>query len=159
MAVSYKPEGYHSVTPYIIVDGAAEAIRWYGKALGATELFRLPMGDKVGHAEIQIGDCHIMLSDEWPDQDIRGPAHRGGASAMFMIYVEDVDAAFARAVAAGGIADKPVENQFYGDRAGTLTDPFGHRWTLATRVEDVSPEEMQRRMDAWSETAQAEGSA
>ena len=162
MAVPYKPEGYHSVTPYIIVDGAAEAIRWYEQALGATELYRLPMGDKIGHAEIRIGDSFIMLSDEWPDQDIRGPKHRGGASATFMIYVEDVDAAFERAVAAGGAVDKPVEDQFYGDRSGTVVDPFGHKWTLATHVEEVAPEEMQRRMAAWSdqgESAQAEAPA
>jgi PhnB protein len=155
MSVQAKPEGYHSVTPYIIVDGAAEAIRWYEQALGAREKYRLPMGDKVGHAEILIGDSHIMLSDEWPDQNIHGPAKRGGATATFMIYVDDVDSAFERAVQAGGKVDKPVEDQFYGDRAGTVEDPFGHKWTIATHVEDVSEEEMQRRMAAWS--AEGEG--
>lgn len=146
MAVQPKPEGYHSVTPYLIVDGAAEAIRWYGKALGATELYRLPMGDKVSHAEIRIGDSVVMLSDQWPDMNAYGPNHRGGPTASFMIYVEDVDAAFERAVQAGGRVDKPVENQFYGDRSGTFEDPFGHKWTLATHVEDVPPDEMERRM-------------
>ncbi len=154
MAVQSKPEGYHSVTPYIIVDGAAEAIRWYEQALGAREKYRLPMGDKIGHAEILIGDSHVMLSDEWPDFDARGPKHRGGATATFMIYVDDVDAAFQRALDAGGTVDKPVENQFYGDRSGTIVDPFGHKWTLATHVEDVSEEEMQRRMEAFGAEAQ-----
>lgn len=154
MSVQAKPEGYHSVTPYIIVDGAADAIRWYEQALGATELYRLPMGDKVGHAEIRIGDSNIMLSDEWPEMDVHGPNRRGGATATFMIYVDDADAAFERAVAAGGLIDKPVENQFYGDRTGTVVDPFGHKWTLATHIEDVAPDEMQRRMDAWSAEGQ-----
>ena len=151
MSVQAKPEGYHSVTPYIIVDGAAEAIRWYEQALGAKEKYRLPMGDKIGHAEILIGDSHIMLSDEWPEHGIHGPARRGGPTATFMIYVDDVDEAFARAVEAGGRVDKPVENQFYGDRSGTIVDPFGHKWTLGTHVEDVSEDEMRRRMAAWSE--------
>ncbi len=155
MSVKARPEEYHSVTPYIIVDGAAEAIRWYEQALGATEVFRLPMGDKVGHAEIRIGDSHIMLSDEWPDMNAHGPARRGGPTATFMIYVDDADAAFERAVAAGGKADKPVEDQFYGDRSGTVEDPFGHKWTLATHVEDVHPDEMQRRMNLWSGQGEA----
>ena len=153
MSVQAKPEGYHSVTPYIIVDGAAEAIRWYEQALGAKEKYRLPMGDKVGHAELLIGDSHVMLSDEWPDHDIRSPRHRGGPTATFMIYVEDVDAAFQRALDAGATIDKPVENQFYGDRSGTIVDPFGHKWTLATHVEDVSEAEMRQRMEAWAEQA------
>jgi len=151
MSVKSKPEGYHSVTPYIIVDGAADAIRWYTQALGATEKYRLPMGDKIGHAEILIGDSHIMLSDEWPDHGIHGPKRRGGPTATFMIYVEDVEAAFQRAVEAGASVDKPIEDQFYGDRSGTVVDPFGHKWTLATHVEDVPEDEMRRRMEAWSE--------
>ncbi len=150
MAVNPRPEGYHSVTPYLVVDGAAEAIRWYGEALGAAELYRLPMGGKIGHAEIQIGDSRLMLSDEWPEMDARGPKARGGATATFMIYVDDADAAFERAVAAGAAIDKPVELQFYGDRSGTVVDPFGHKWTLATHVEEVPPEEMERRMAAFS---------
>lgn len=156
MSVQAIPEGYHSVTPYLIVDGAAEAIRWYGEAFGATELMRLPMGDKIGHAEIRIGDSMIMLSDEWPDQGKLGPQKRGGATSAFMIYVEDADAVFERAVAAGGTVEQPMSDQFYGDRSGSITDPFGHSWTLATHVEDVAPEEMERRMAEWS--AQAQGS-
>ncbi len=154
MSVKAKPDGYHSVTPYLIVEGAAEAIRWYGEALGATEVLRLPMGDKIGHAEIKIGDSHVMLSDEWPDYGKLGPKSRGGATCGLMIYLEDVDAAFDRAVAAGASVERPVEDQFYGDRSGSITDPFGHSWTLATHVEDVPEEEMQRRMAEFS--AQAE---
>ena len=112
------------------------------------------MGGKIGHAEIKIGDSHVMLSDEWPDMDIRGPKSRGGATSSLMVYVEDVDAAFARAVAAGATIDRPVEDQFYGDRNGSIVDPFGHRWTLSTHVEDVSEEEMQRRMEAFSQQAE-----
>jgi PhnB protein len=160
MAVNPIPEGYHSVTPYLIIDGAAEAIRFYSEAFGATEVLRLPMpvqsdaaggvegGDKIAHAEIKIGDSHVMLSDEWPDLDLLGPARRGGATASLMIYVTDVDVAFKRALEAGATQERPVEDQFWGDRMGTLVDPFGHRWTLATHVEDVSDEEIQRRMAA-----------
>lgn len=154
MAVKAIPEGYHSVTPYLVIDGAEEAIRFYTQALGATEVMRLPMGDKIGHAEIRIGDSHIMLSDEWPDMDIRGPKSRGGATSSLMIYVEDADAAFARAVAAGATVERPVADQFYGDRNGGIVDPFGHRWTISTHVEDVSEEEMQRRMEAFSQQAE-----
>jgi PhnB protein len=147
MTVESIPEGYHSVTPYLVVDGAAEAIRWYGQAFGATELLRLPMpGDRIGHAEIRIGDSVVMLADEWPDMDIVGPKTRGGPTSSLMIYVEDVDSAFARAMEAGAIQERPVENQFYGDRSGTLIDPFGHRWTVSTHVEDVPEDELQRRM-------------
>lgn len=155
MAVNAIPEGYHSVTPYLVVDGAEEAIRFYSQALGATEVLRLPMGGKIGHAEIRIGDSVIMLSDEWPEMDIRGPKSRGGATSSLMIYVEDADAAFARAVAAGATVERPVEDQFYGDRNGAIVDPFGHRWTISTHVEDVSEEEMQRRMEAFAEQAAA----
>ncbi len=148
MAVNPIPEGYHSVTPYLVIDGAAEAIRFYSEAFGATEVLRMPMGDKVAHAEIKIGDSHVMLSDEWPDMNLLGPAKRGGATASLMIYLTDVDTAFKRALDAGATQERPVENQFWGDRMGTLVDPFGHRWTLATHVEDVSEEEMGRRMEA-----------
>ena len=153
MAVKPRPEGYHSVTPYILVDNAARAIDFYGAAFGATELFRLPMADKIGHAEIMIGDSHVMLSDEWPDMNLRGPKARGGPTASMMIYVDDVDASFARAVKAGATVEKNLENQFWGDRTGTVVDPFGHRWTLATHVEDVPPDEMKKRMDAFSAQA------
>jgi PhnB protein len=150
MSVKPVPEGYHSVTPYLAVDGAAEAIDWYVRALGATELFRMERDGKIGHAEIKIGDSPIMLADEHPDMDHLGPKARGGATASFMIYVPDVDAAFRRAIDAGAKEVQPVDDKFYGDRSGTLADPFGHVWTIATHVEDVPEDEMQRRMEAYS---------
>ena len=146
MSVNHVPEGYHSVTPYLAVAGAAEAIDWYVKAFGATELFRMEHEGRIGHAEIKIGDSPVMLADEHPEMDHIGPKTRGGATTSFMIYLEDVDGAFRRALEAGAREVKPVQDQFYGDRSGTLADPFGHVWTLATHVEDVSPEEMERRM-------------
>ncbi|MGF1549763.1 MAG: VOC family protein [Sphingomonadaceae bacterium] len=151
----FKPQGYHSVTPYMIVDGAAEAIRFYIKALGATEVMRLPMGDKIGHAEIRIGDSHVMLSDEWPEMGYLGPKSRGGATMSLMVYVENVDEAHARALEAGATEERAVEDQFWGDRSGSLIDPFGHRWTLATHVEDVPDDEIERRMKEFSERAAA----
>ena len=147
------PDGYHSVTPYLVVDGAADAIEFYKKAFGATEVFRMPMGDRVGHAEIKIGDSHVMLADEFPDMDHLGPKNRGGTTVSLMVYVEDVDAAFPKAIAAGATEKRPLEDQFWGDRMGTLTDPFGHMWSLATHKEDVAPEEMQRRMAEFSKGA------
>ena len=152
MSVKPIPEGYHSVTPYLVVDGAAEAIDFYKKAFGATEVLRMPMGDKIGHAEIKIGDSHVMLADEFPERDIRGPKARGGTASSLMIYVEDVDSTFKRALDAGAKTDGDMEvkNQFYGDRSGSLVDPFGHKWTIATHVEDVAPEEMERRMAEFS---------
>ncbi|MFN3944383.1 MAG: VOC family protein [Allosphingosinicella sp.] len=146
MAAKAIPEGYHSVTPYLIVDRAEEAIRWYCAAFGAETLLTMPMGDKIGHAEIRIGDSVIMLSDEWPDHGMLGPKARGGPTSSLMIYVEDSDAAFDRAVKAGATAERPVQDQFYGDRSGTLLDPFGHRWTIATHVEDVDEAELRKRM-------------
>lgn len=148
MGVNPIPEGYHSVTPYLVVDGAAEAIDWYARALGATEVMRMPIGDKVGHAEIKIGDSFVMLSDEWPDMNLRGPKSRGGPTASLMIYLPDVDQVFARAISEGASEEKPVADQFYGDRSGTLVDPFGHRWVISTHIEDVGPEEMERRVKA-----------
>jgi PhnB protein len=148
MTVKSVPDGYHSVTPYLAIDGAAEAIDWYVKALGASEVFRMEHDGKIGHAEIRIGDSHVMLADEAPELNHLSPKSRGGATASFMIYLDDVDAAFARAIGAGATEQRPVQDQFYGDRSGTLTDPFGHVWTIATHVEDVSPEEMERRMAA-----------
>jgi PhnB protein len=156
MSVKAKPDGYHSVTPYLIVDGAAEAIRWYEQAFGAEEMLRLPMGDRIGHAEIRIGDSFVMLTDEWPEYGKLSPKSRGGATSSLMIYLEDVDAAFERAMIAGATQERPVEDQFYGDRSGTIVDPFGHSWTLATHVEDVPEEEMQRRMAEFSKQAQPE---
>jgi PhnB protein len=143
------PDGYHSVTPYLIVNDAAAALDFYRDALGAEEVYRLPMGGKIGHAEIRIGDSMLMLSDEWPDMGALGPKTRGGATSTFVIYVEDADASFDRAVKAGATVDRPVENQAWGDRMGTVVDPFGHKWTFGTHVEDVSPEELKRRMDEW----------
>lgn len=152
MATQTTPAGYHSVTPYLVVDNAAKALEFYQKALNAKEILRLPAagGQKIGHAEIKIGDSQIMLSDEYPEMDVRSPKALGGTPASFMIYVEDVDKAFEQAVKAGGTPLQPVENQFWGDRTGTFVDPFGHKWMLGTHVEDVSPEELQKRMEKWS---------
>ncbi len=151
MSVSPIPQGYHSVTPYLIVDGAAEAIEFYRQAFGATEVLRMPMGDRIGHAESKIGDSHVMLADEHPEMDLLGPNKRGGATASLMIYLPDVDIAFERALQAGARQERAVEDQFYGDRSGTLLDSFGHRWTLSTHFEDVSEAEMQKRMMAVAE--------
>jgi len=144
------PQGYHSITPSVVVDDAAKALAFYREAFGATETYRLPMGDKIGHAEIQIGDSRLMLSDEYPEWDALGPRARGGATGSFLIYVPDADAAVERAVKAGAKVLQPVENQFWGDRMGTVADPFGHKWMLGTHVEDVPPEEMQRRGEEWA---------
>ncbi|WP_224249902.1 VOC family protein [Hyalangium gracile] len=141
------PDGYHSVTPYLIVKGGARALEFYKKAFNATEIYRMEApGGILGHAEIQIGDSRIMLSDEFPEMDARGPESLGGSPVGLCIYVEDVDALFKQAIAAGGKEERPVKDQFYGDRSGTLRDPFGHKWTIATHKEDISPEEMTRRM-------------
>jgi PhnB protein len=143
------PEGYHSVTPYLIIKNAADAIEFYKKAFGATELFRIDQPDgKIGHAEIKIGDSPIMLSDEFPTMGHRGPQSLGGSPVSIMLYVEDVDAVVNRATTAGAKLDRPVEDKFYGDRAGSLTDPFGHIWHIGTHKEDVSPEEMEKRAAA-----------
>ena len=154
MSVKSKPDGYHSVTPYLTVNDAEAAIRFYERALGATEMLRLPMGGKIGHAEIRIGDSIVMLSDEWPDYGKLGPTSRGGSTSSLMIYLDDVDAAFERAIAAGGTVERAVEDQFYGDRSGSFADPFGHSWTLATHVEDVPEDEMQKRMEAFTRQAE-----
>ena len=148
------PEGYHSVTPYLVVDDAKRAIDFYTRAFGAKEKFRMPMGDRIGHAEIQIGDSHVMLADEFPDMGHLGPKNRGGTMVSLMVYVDDVDASFKQAIDAGATETRPLENQFWGDRMGTLTDPFGHMWSLATHVEDVPPEEMQRRMEQFGKQAE-----
>ena len=141
------PEGYHSVTPYLIINGATEAIDFYKKAFGATELFRMPAPEgKIGHAEIKIGDSPIMLADEFPEMGYKSPQSLGGSPVSLMIYVADVDTVFKQAIAAGGKEQRPVKDQFYGDRSGTLEDPFGHVWHVATHKEDVSSEEMERRM-------------
>lgn len=143
------PDGYHSITPFLMVAGAAKAIDFYREAFGAEEIYRLDMpGGMVGHAELQIGDCRFMLADEvpgMPDQVLESPRTLEGTSVGFHLYVADVDARFARAVAAGATVRREVKDQFYGDRSGTLQDPFGHIWTLATHIEDVTPEEIARR--------------
>ena len=143
------PDGYHSVTPYLIVRGGADAIEFYQKAFGAVELFRFPSPDgKIGHAEIKIGDSPIMLADEYAEMGYKGPQSIGGSPVSLMIYVEDVDQVFNQAVAAGATVKEALQDKFYGDRIGTVIDPFGHRWHLATHKEDVSMDEMERRAKA-----------
>jgi PhnB protein len=158
MAVQPVPEGYHTLTPYLIVKKAAAALEFYANALGATELFRLadPSG-KIGHAEMKIGDSAFMLADEFPDMGAVAPQKGQGHAVSFLVYVSDVDAAYARAIDAGCTVVKPVKDQFYGDRSGTFVDPFGHMWTLATHVEDVPPDEMQRRIEAMTSGAPGSG--
>ena len=147
--VKPTPEGYHTATPYLIVAGAAAAIDFYKKAFGATELMRFPgPGGTIMHAEIKVGDSAIMLGDEMPEMGVKGPQAFGGTAVGIMLYVPDVDTMFKQAVAAGAKVQKPVQDQFYGDRSGTIIDPFGHKWTLGTHTEDVSSAEMQRRMQA-----------
>lgn len=148
------PDGYHSVTPYLTVDDAGKAIEFYTRAFGAEEVMRLPMGDRIAHAEIRVGDSVIMLSDEWPEMDKLSPKNRGGATAGLMVYVEDCDAAFRRAVEAGASAEDEPSDKFWGDRSASVKDPFGTTWMLATHVEDVAPEEMGRRMQEWSKQMQ-----
>jgi PhnB protein len=140
------PDGYHTATPYLIVNDAAGAIEFYKGAFGATEVMRMaqPNG-KIGHAEIKIGDSPIMLADESPEMGARGPKSFGGSPVSILLYVEDVDTTFSRAVAAGAKVQRPVADQFYGDRTGGVEDPFGHVWYIATHTEDVSPEEMRKR--------------
>lgn len=149
MTVKAIPEGYHSITPYLMFSGAAKALDYYKKVFGATEIMRMEAPDgKIGHAEIRIGDSVIMLADEAPEMKALSPKTVGGTPVGLMLYVENVDDVFERAVAAGGKAIQPLEDKFYGDRSGTLVDPFGHMWMLATHKEDVSPEEMERRAQA-----------
>ena len=149
MTVKAIPEGYHAVTPYLFCKGAGAAIEYYKKAFGAVELTRHEMpGGGIGHAEIKIGDSPIMLADEFAEMKALSPLTIGGTAVLIMIYVEDADAVFGRAIAAGATELQPMADKFYGDRAGTLIDPFGHMWTVATHTEDVSPEEMQRRAEA-----------
>lgn len=144
------PEGYHSVTPYLIIKGASDAIEFYKRAFGATEVMRMPTPDnKVGHAELAIGDSKIMLADEHPEMGHRSPQSIGGTGVSLMVYIEKVDDVFKRAIAAGAKELQPVKDQFYGDRSGTLQDPFGHVWTLSTHVEDVAPDEMRRRAEKY----------
>jgi PhnB protein len=149
------PDGYPRVTPYLIVDGASAAIDFYSSVLGATERVRMAApDDKVGHAELEIGDSVIMLADESPEMDARAPRTVGGTPVSLHVYVEDVDAVFTRATDAGAKALRPVEDRFYGDRTGAFEDPFGHRWDVSTHVEDVPPDEMEKRAAAASSAGQ-----
>ena len=149
MATQPVPVGYHTVTPYLIVSGAAKALDFYKRALGAIEQMRMPGPEgKVMHAEIKIGDSVIMLADEFPEMGARSPQALGGTPVGICLYVPDVDSLFNQAIQAGGKVERPLQNQFYGDRSGTFIDPFGHKWTIATHVEDVTPEEIGRRMAA-----------
>jgi PhnB protein len=143
------PDGYHTVTPYLIVDQAARALDFYKEAFGAKELMRFPSpGGKIGHAEIQIGDSRIMLADEHPEMGARAPRSIGGSPVSIHLYVEDVDAVASRAKAAGAKEIRPVADQFYGDRLGTFQDPFGHQWHISTHKEDLTLEELQKRAAA-----------
>lgn len=150
MAINAIPEGYHSLTPYLIVNGATQALEFYKKAFGAEQTME-PMaapGGKIGHAELRIGNSQLMLADEHPEMGFRGPKTIGGSPVSLLLYVKDVDRTVNDAVAAGAKLVRPIENQFYGDRSGMLEDPYGHTWTVATHIEDVSPEEMEKRMKA-----------
>ena len=143
------PEGYRTITPYLVLKGAAEALAFYAKAFGAVETVRMPgPGGSVMHAEVRIGDSMLMLSDEFPDWGQLGPLARGGSTCTIMLYVEDCDATFQRAVAAGCTVTMPPTDEFWGDRFAKVTDPFGHQWAISTHVEDVTPEEMKTRMAA-----------
>jgi PhnB protein len=153
MATKPIPEGYRTITPYLAVDDAAEAIEYYKKAFGAKERGRMDApGGKIGHAELEIGDSLVMLSDPFPQASTRTPSELGGTSASIFMYVEDVDAVVKKAVDEGGTITMEVSDQFWGDRFGSVKDPFGHMWSIATHVEDVPPEEMAER----AKTAMAE---
>jgi PhnB protein len=156
--VKSTPEGYHSVTPYLVIRDAARAIGFYQKAFGATELFRIADDQgRIGHAEIKIGDSPIMMSDEHPEMNCTSPQALGGTPVSLMVYVPDVDAVVAQAIAAGATPQQPIENKFYGDRSGSVIDPFGHIWHLATHIEDVPPDELKRRADAFMKEMAAKG--
>jgi PhnB protein len=156
MATKAIPDGYHSVTPYLIIKGAAAAIDFYKRAFGATELMRMPSPDgRIGHAEIKIGNSAIMLADEHPQMGYRSPQTLGGSAVSMMVYVDRVDDVFKKAVEMGAKELQPVQDQFYGDRSGTLQDPFGHTWTIATHMEDIPPEEMRKRAEKFMQKANA----
>ena len=145
------PDGYHSITPYLTVKKAAEVIEFYKKAFGAEELMRMPDAQgRISHAEVKIGNSVVMLCDEHPERGIYSPVHYGGSTAGILLYVEDCDAVFARAIEAGATVDRPLADQFYGDRTGGIVDPSGVRWYISTHIRDVSPEEMQAAMAAQS---------
>ena len=156
MATKSIPDGYNSVTPYLIINGAVDAIDFYKRAFGATEIMRMssPNG-KIGHAEVRIGDSVIMLADEHPEMGHRSPQSLGGAAVSLLVYVERVDEVFKQAIASGARELQPVKDQFYGDRSGMLQDPFGHTWTIATHIEDIAPDEMRRRAEQFMQKANA----
>jgi PhnB protein len=140
------PEGYPRVSPYLVVDDGAKAIDFYTQVLGATERMRMPApGGKIGHAELQFGDSVVMLADAFPDMGYQSPKKIGGTPVTISLYVEDVDKTYAAALQAGATSLREVENAFYGDRSGQFEDPFGHRWNVATHIEDVPPDEMAKR--------------
>ena len=146
MSVPAIPPGYHSVTPYIIVDDAKAAIEFYKNAFGASEVLRLDSPDgKIAHAEVKIGDSHVMLADEHPEFGAVGPKTVGGSPVSLLIYCDDADAMFAQAIAAGATEKRPIQDQFYGDRSGVVEDPFGHSWSIATHKEDLTQEEVEAR--------------
>jgi PhnB protein len=149
MAVKPIPEGFHTLTPYLAVENAADAIEYYKQAFGAEEKFRMEApGGKIGHAELQIGDSLVMLSDPFPQSSTKAPSELGATTSSVFMYVEDVDAVVKQAVDAGATVTMEVADQFWGDRFGTITDPFGHMWSIATHIEDVPPQEMAERAKA-----------
>jgi len=151
------PKGYHAVTPYLSVQGAAGAIAFYKKAFGAKEVMRMPGADgTIGHAEIQVGDSRIMLADEFPEMNFRGPRSIGGTPVNIHLYVADVDKVVKKAVAAGAKLLRPVQDQFYGDRSGSLEDPYGHVWHVATHIEDIPMKELKKRAAAMAASAEKE---
>lgn len=140
------PPDYSTVTPYLLIQGAAEAMEFYGKAFGATEILRLTSPDgRIAHGEIRIGNSHVMLADEHPEMDFLGPRSRGGTTVSLLIYVENADQVFEQAIRAGATELRPLCDQFYGDRSGVVTDPWGHVWSIAMRIENLTPEEIQQR--------------
>ena len=148
------PAGYHSITPYLCIKNAADAIEFYKKALGAVEVMRMNGPDgKVGHAEIKIGDSHLMIADEHPEMNFRSPQTIGGSPVFLMVYVEDVDAVVQQAIDTGATLQRPIANQFYGDRTGSVDDPFGYTWYIATHIEDVPVEELEKRAAAAHQNA------
>ena len=156
MAVKPIPEGYRTITPYIIVRNCAAALDWYKNAFGAEEKVRCAMPDgRIGHAEIKIGDSMLMMADEAPEWGSKSPQALGGTPFGICLYVLDSDASFQRAVAAGATVERPIADQFYGDRSGTIIDPYGHKWTISTHKREVSPEEIDRGMKACAEQAKA----
>jgi len=146
-AVKPIPDNYHVVTPYLCVRGCAKAIEFYTRIFGAKERLRMPMGDKIGHAELKIGDSVVMLADEFPEMDFLSPQARGGSAVTLHLYVKDVDAVVAKAVGAGAKLKRPVKDEFYGDRNGTVEDPFGHVWSIATHKEELTKAQIRRRME------------